>query len=132
MAEFTEVIKQAVRMCHAQSECGICPLLDAIRGVDDCPFRSCVKATEPKIAEWERIVCDWAQEHPEPVYPCWGDAWQTPFPDNGTTRLPCPKWFMSGERRESYCKGDCFECANRPIPADIAEKLGIEPIGVGE
>ena len=50
-------------------------------------------------AEFERRVMEWAEAHPEPKYPTWVE------------------WF------NSMGGVDCGE----PIPADIAERLGIKP-----
>jgi hypothetical protein len=57
---------------------------------------------------------------PELVYPTWKQYWKENFPSGAT---PCPQIFM-----ECECNGECDECNNRPIPADIAEKLGVKPI----
>ena len=62
-----------------------------------CVTVSCIWGDED-IADFERTVHDWAKAHPEPRYPTWWD------------------WFFA-ERIEPV----------NPIPADIAEKLGIEP-----
>lgn len=114
MAEFQVVMRQYKRMC----ECSTC---------DNCPF--CVDMycddflkTDPVSAE--RIILEWAAEHPEPRYPTWLEWWIEKFPD--------------AEERVAMCNftqcprpGDpdhCNECINSPIPADIAKKLGIEPV----
>lgn len=63
-------------------------------------------------ADVEKNVTAWAAEHPEPVYPTW-EEWlitqgvikENP---NGGVGYPMPKLL-------------------EPIPADIAQKLGIEP-----
>ena len=69
MAEFQEVMKQAKRMCKASGDtCLSCP----VDGGGTCAF---IKApwslTEEKIAETEKIVMNWAENHPEPRYPTW-------------------------------------------------------------
>ena len=76
------------------------------------------------LAEYERIVMDWVAKHPEPRYPSWSETWRRLFPDARYT--PCPESEF-GIKME--CKGGCKECLDKPIPADIAEKLGIKPIG---
>lgn len=65
----------------------------------------------------------WAAEHPEPRYPTWRE-WQISTFKGATCRVqPCA--FVSSDDLEC---GDCSNCRDRPIPADIAEKLGIKPI----
>lgn len=63
----------------------------------------------------------WAAEHPDPVYPSWEEAWKNLFP--GAVKAPCPRAFFGCE-----CMVDigCAKCGSRPIPAEIAEKLGIK------
>ena len=65
MAEFTEVMKQAHRMCESVVECCDC----ALNKFEDCPltlFADKIKIEQ--LAEVEHIVMDWAKEHPEPRY----------------------------------------------------------------
>jgi hypothetical protein len=60
----------------------------------------------------ERTVMSWAAEHPAPVYPTWGE------------------WLMSiGVINGVHPHGaiDALGNLKQPIPADIAQKLGIEP-----
>ena len=58
MAQFTEVMRQAKRMCETQKNCRQCPLcrdgecaLDYLLGVD--------------IDEIEQTIIAWAKEHPD-------------------------------------------------------------------
>jgi hypothetical protein len=53
----------------------------------------------------------WATEHPEPVYPTWGEYLEKVIPHGS---------------RETALTFAIF-AMNHPISADIAEKLGIEP-----
>ena len=134
MAEFQEVMKQAKRMCDAYGiECspctlhekyGLCPLCAQ---TDDCVPQDWVL---DKMADIERIVMDWAEKHPEPRYPSWNEAWKQLFPDG--QRTPCPGCFGRKYASEWCGHEECGECKNRPIPADIAAKLGVKPIGGGE
>lgn len=128
MAEFTEVMRQIRRLCraHGDAECGItCPLSDnglACSVAIDIPN----DIEEMRLVEAERIVMEWAAAHPEPRYPTWKEWWRREFPnaDNGIS--PC----TFGLRERFECFGqECDECRNKPIPADIAEKLGVKPIG---
>ena len=109
MAEFAEVIRQWKRMCEAQFECDRCPV-DRI---------GCCRNVTSLSKDVEKTVMSWASEHPEPVYPTWGE------------------WL---EKQEVAGIDGCFETENgnlpiyrmttkiwQPIPADMAQKLGIEP-----
>lgn len=70
----------------------------------------------------------WAKEHPAPRYPTWSEWQERMFPGAGDDMYPCS--FLS--YTECRCKGSsCNECRERPIPADIAAKLGIKPINEG-
>jgi hypothetical protein len=125
MAEFQEVMKQAKRMCDAN--CEECPLHYTVGPI--CPI---AVTGNDEIAETERIVMNWAAEHPEPRYPTW-EEWQKHIAPNATHGInPCA--FMSALERDAVygvfaCAVSCAECRKRPIPSEIAEKLGIKPIG---
>lgn len=89
MAEFTEVMRQARRLCEEQQNidfCVRCPM----QGKDGCMVVA--DAENIDYVEVERKIMDWAKEYPEPVYP------------------------------------SCDECLERPMPAEVAEKLGIKPV----
>ena len=131
MAEFQEVVKQAKRMCKSNGcTCNSCLLLDE---KDECRHRDAIYNETPedwkldKLAEIERIVMDWAAEHPEEIYPTWKEWQDTNFPNNDSLILPCI--FESEEYFGCKLEIECEKCINKPIPADIAEKLGIKPIG---
>jgi hypothetical protein len=73
---------------------------------------------------FEERVMKWAAEHPEPAYPTWeewGKEWKQKFPEAET--VPCISLFMKAD-----CGESCESCRQRPIPADIAAKLGIKPL----
>lgn len=125
MAEFNQVIKQASRMCEACGNCNDCPLYDLVEELVDCPF------FEGKLdaAAIEETVTKWAAEHPEPRYPTWQQWWEDNFPDASEAFPPCRGYFMDLGDRRKECRISCEKCKNQPIPADIAEKLGIKPIG---
>lgn len=131
MAEFQEVMKQAKRMCEAVRGCDNCPLDNKRDGCPLAMFAS--KISLESLGDAERIVMDWAAKHPEPRYPSWNEAWKQLFPDSGNRVSPCLQYFLSDSRVAELCaKMECCnECRNTPIPADIAEKLGIKPIGGG-
>ena len=122
MSEFTEVMKQAKRMCKAfgDGHCSECPIGDA--NVLECGI---TVTSEMDCKEVERRVMQWAAKHPEPVYPTW-DEWQNSvFPDAEIDITPCA--FGSIDRLNCFLENRCSTCKEQQIPADIAEKLGIKP-----
>ena len=79
-------------------------MLDSHKHGDSIAFEASVPADAFKDAKLvEEIVMKWAAENPEPVYPSWGT------------------WLAA---KFGY---DLREIMYEPIPADIAQKLGIEP-----
>lgn len=92
MAEFVDVMKQYNRMYKAHK-----------KGVS-IPVEASYETAIKKPEFFEKVVMSWATEHPEPVYPLWGE------------------WLA--EVTGQMVDGDLLYS---PIPADIAEKLGIEP-----
>lgn len=125
MAEFQEVMKQAKRMCEAVRGCDNCPLDNKRDGCPLAMFAS--KISLERLGDAERIVMDWAAKNPEPRYPTWEEAWKQLFPDG--QRTPCPGCFGRKYAPEWCGREECGKCKNRPITPDIAEKLGIKPIG---
>ena len=121
MAKFTEVMRHARRMCESFSDghCSECPIGNA--NALECGI---TVTSEMDCEEVERRVMQWAQEHPEPVYPTWREWQNSMFPDAVRYILPCE--FGSKDRFKCNEKR-CYECIVEPIPADIAEKLGIKP-----
>lgn len=131
MAETLQEI--AVRMVKGedcQPQCG--------KGCDKCPagkLRSangvCLVRRIAKVDNCEEQIEGlkaWAAEHPAPRYPTWREWQHSMFPDADEKMHPCS--FLS--YTECGCKrSSCNECRERPIPADIAEKLGIRPIEEG-
>ena len=130
MSEFKNVHRNMARMCDAMraedNECAPCPL--------DGICAKFITLSEDAIATIERVVTQWAAEHPEPVYPSWKEGWKQLFPDADIERVFCPEIF--GDKYKcDWCQGfsyddnySCDMCLERPMPADIAEKLGIKPI----
>lgn len=111
MAEFTKVWNNWKRMCatiigNGDGSCVNCNLCSLECNVE---YPKNQNYFDGKIIEG--IVLEWAAEHPEPVYPTW-EEWlitQGVIKENpsGGVGWPAPKLF---ER----------------IPADIAQKLGID------
>lgn len=127
MAEFGEVMRQWRRMCKAldnqykDSSCYMCPLKNitekgcgAIWQMDE------IKDLTP-IGE---AVMKWAAEHPESVYPTWFEWLEKIGVAGKAYQLES---YFSGYK-EILLKTEVFTPkAFTAIPADIAEKLGIEP-----
>lgn len=109
MAEFQEVMRQWSRMCAIpKSYGGIC---SSKQDGYICPMKSngmCNKTltaqTDADREKGEAIIMAWAAEHPAPKYPTWMEYLFTMY----DTVWP--------------------QIATMEIPADIAEKLGIEPL----
>ena len=119
MAEFQEVIKNARRLCRTREFCNGCPLSLAD---EVCYFDSiCDPHIDIDFGKMEFIVTEWAKEHPEPQYPTWEEWQKENFPDADMVVNLCN--FVE-------CDKPCFEseCRKWPIPADIAERLGIAPL----
>ena len=120
MAEFAEVMRQAHRMCDV-CKCDDCPMADH---VDMCGLIHSKYRKEGILLEFERIVMQWAKEHPEPQYPTWEEWHSENFPNASAPFTPCTFTSIS----ELGCAAtNCRACKSRHIPADIAKKLGIQP-----
>lgn len=121
MAEFTEVMKQAARMCKDLT-CVNCSMW--LEKEEVCGFKL---PFNPDFEEVEKDVMEWAEENPEKseppkwVYPSWEKAWKILFPN--AKRTPCPNLYFGCE---CIYEG-CPNCAMQPMPAEVAEKLGIKP-----
>ena len=125
MAEFAEIAKQAKRICeyYSQNEgCRGCPLSRDKTGVSNSLCRTITSIDAQNAIEIERIVTEWAKEHPEPTYPSWEDGWKSLFPD---ADCPCPNDCFGEECPTDM---DCTGCVKRPMSKYVAEKLGIKPI----
>lgn len=128
MAEFSEIVKQARRMCEYYSQdrrCILCPLSNENSRTKSSLCMTITSIDARDAIEIERIVTEWAKEHPEPTYPSWEDGWKSLFPD---ADCPCPNDCFGEE-----CPTDtgCTGCVKRPMSKYVAEKLGIKPITEG-
>lgn len=127
MAQFVEVMKQARRIClEHPGDCHGCPLHDD----EGLACRFYLNETYFYDDGTERIVLKWAEEHPERVYPSWDEAWNALYPDAYDKRVPCLRYFLPHDKYVELCEkinGRCYKCRQQPIPAEIAEKLGIRP-----
>ena len=100
MAEFIEVARAKRRMCNAhKKKCSECKLQG------NCSLLNVFAYNDNEVKKLENEVISWAAEHPEPVYPTWGQYFRRYY-------------------GLEYCKG--HEMLLENIPADIAQKLGIE------
>lgn len=124
---FQEVMRQARRMCKTEGaneyDCETCP-----RNGKSCVPRAHFSFKTGDDEEYERDVMKWAEEHPEPIYPKWDEVWHQLFPNAMEKGAPCLRYFFSRNEINVMCP-NCEECRDRPIPAEIAEKLGIKQIG---
>lgn len=89
--------------------------------MDGCNISQCRKFGFERPREFEQRVMQWAAEHPEPVYPTWGE-W---FAEQGELSA---NW---KDLRVVSCSGKSstgvIGLLYNEIPADIAEKLGLQP-----
>ena len=126
MAEFTEVMRQVKRMCDAtvSARCHECTLWR--QETESCSLYGDDDGVD--YADMERRVMAWAAEHPALRYPTWREWQERMFPDRDRNISPCE--FDISSRFNCKAKS-CGQCMDEPIPADIAEKLGIRPINEG-
>ena len=108
-------------MCRAHEECEECP----VNMIADMVPSGCLFGSGIDAEYIEEKIMDWAAEHPELRYPSWHEAWKQLFPDGQGS--PCPTDYGMKYEPEWCGSNDCKKCKGRPIPADIAEKLGIKP-----
>lgn len=125
MAEFQVVMKYAAKLCETYGgECRKCP-------ANDIKHHTCMvwpEAIEHHYStpeQAEQIIMDWAAKHPELRYPTWEEWQNANFPGSSAIIMPCA--FIAEKR--AYCDRKCSACISQPIPADIAAKLKIKPIG---
>ena len=119
MSEFTDVMRQARRMCQTQEDCESCPLWNTANFF--CKLDTTCYSDDSAM---ESIIMQWAAKHPEPVYPTWREWQNSTFKDAHTPIRPCE---FGSKDRFKCDKKTCYECKAEPIPADIAERLGIKP-----
>lgn len=105
MADFVQMMKDWRRMCEHYNRCV------------DCPMSEKQKCISPYHNEWkmdfsiaEAMIKEWAAEHPEPVYETW---------------LEFIKRYETGKPKSD--DDFIYWMAITPIPAEIAQKLGIQP-----
>ena len=116
MAEFQEVMRQWGRLCRQHcaeraDDCDGC-ILGGMRA-DVCS--SYPKDNEEDCETIERLVMEWAAEHPVPVYPTWGE-WLSTMGLTFCAKYNGVKVYFQRDNKIA-----------EHIPAVIAEKLGIAP-----
>ena len=108
MAEFQEVMWQWKRRFESEKTL----VDDEIVGIDAL----WLAMDEPE--KIESMVMSWAAEHPEPVYPTWKEWLEEQC---------VVVHFDSVDKHGIKVKWELTNKSNFHIPADIAQKLGIEP-----
>jgi hypothetical protein len=112
MSDFVQTMKDWRRMCKAfttdddKSCCEGCPIMALEIDEHGCDAIFSEWADKADWEEVEDVIETWAAEHPEPMYETWGQYFRRYY-------------------GLEYCKG--HEILLENIPADIAQKLGIEP-----
>lgn len=104
MAEYSEVIKQFKRMCKSIS--GKCARGECPMGCEN--IGQCRKIAFEQPSRFKCTVMTWAANHPEPVYPTWVE-WLRQMGVVPSEQKCFHNWLFDH------------------IPADIAEKLGLQP-----
>jgi len=128
MAEFVTVMSEFMRLCDSFDLCEKCPVNQ--EGFScDCDHQGYSKTG---AAELEHIIMTWAADHPELVYPTWGEwleqqgiCFSSLTHRNHVGGVIIPEVF--NYQIEGKTAFMCGNKVNEPIPDDIAQKLGIEP-----
>ena len=122
MAEFQIVMHNMARICKKywpdhEDECSEdCPLYDTWCFNMDADFPQ-MDRKQQDMAKVKEVVIAWAEKHPAPVYPTWWE-WMENMGVVSKAKSEYSEVF------DTICVGTrMFD----PIPADIAEKLGLKP-----
>jgi len=124
MSDFVQTMKDWRRMCMA---------MEKLRPQDSCAGCRLEGYGCPAIYEdnshvdfrdVEKQVSAWAAEHPEPRYPTWGE-WLISV--GAARKIPTGIPFELQDGSIVDPPWETVVDVNTPIPADIAQKLGIEP-----
>ena len=123
MAEFQEVAREYNRMCAS-----------FIDNCEDCRINphegnnifACRNNVIKHPEKYEGLIMQWAAEHPEPVYPTWAE-WLNSTGlikhDTGQFCVHMPNQYLYEVKEVDILN----EVAYKPIPTDIARKLGLQP-----
>lgn len=126
MAEFVEVMMQASRICNTYKQCDGCPIRAYHNDEIICAFNIPLNALyKTMVVNREAQIMQWANEPPETHYPTWREWQFIIFSDAAIAIKPCA--FMPANRINCKSHDKCNHCREQPIPADIAERLGIKP-----
>ena len=128
MSDFVKTMRNWRRMCNA---------FDKQYGNDCCKYcpldhqKSCGGIWEmPENTDWRLLqekVDAWAAENPEPQYPTWAEWLKE---QDILTVDVRPRASSTTSSSSTYIQNVSTKPAfYRPIPADIAEKLGLKPKG---
>ena len=121
MAEFSKIAHDFLRMCgyYNAPPCQGCPM--GIYGID---LDTCRARLLDNPEKYEMKITQWAKEHPEPNYPTWIEWLQSlgviPYLSGYVAKRDDDGNYLDGHVNVN-------EVAHKPIPVDIAQKLGIEP-----
>ena len=116
--EFLEVMKQWRRFCKSHSNCGECEF-------DGKGICGEAHLSDVPMEIIEQDIMQWAAEHPEPVYPTWHEWLKE---QNILAVEYTPRASSTTGASTSYIQRVSTRPAfYRPIPADIAQKLGLKP-----
>lgn len=122
MSEFSEVMREAQRMCDYRRKHGLkCNDCDAVH---ICGLEIMHVGLDTLCADADAVMI-WAAEHPAPVYPTWLEYLARYCGAPGKIDFGSIQFAeeVHGVLPETYIHW----LMTHRIPADIAEKLGIEP-----
>lgn len=123
---FQEVMREKTRMHrhyvdkYGFGDCGTCPLKYVVCNKSNCEWN------EDDYKAVENIVMEWAKEHPVAVYPTWTEWLRSMgMVSTGTvteTRHTLNSINITNKKADILC-GD----ADKPIPEELAVKIGLKP-----
>lgn len=121
MAEFKEVMKEAIRMCNAQDSCNSCDFR-----FDERLCKMTGEFDDDDLLEtFERTTLSWASEHPRKRYPTWRE-WGASILMEGKTSPLLPCIFIECKRNGYCCSTPCPRL-DEEIPEEFAIKARILP-----
>lgn len=136
MSEFVKTMRDWKRLCDKMDNkygigaCTNCPLFSMGAKRSGCDAINTDWAANIDWDKFASIVDAWAAENPEPVYPTWAE-WLKEQDIVAVDVRPLASSTTSGS--STYIQNVSTKPAfYRPIPADIAEKLGLKPKGGDE
>jgi len=117
MAEFQEVMSERARMCNTLSkdynDCSDCPL-HKVRLKEG--YNTCYLYFTERYKDSEKLIMKWAAEHPKPLY----ESWFEYLVRIGVLSKEAQRVITSYTKRT-------YHDLSAPIPADIVQKLGLQP-----